>query len=288
MATVLDEIRTPSMFCPKKLVIVDPADNLLKTPDDDDAPKGKRPVLSNRELLENYLESPADSGVLVLVCEKWLKTTRLHKQLDKRSGVRWAESIKPYQATAWISKRSRDAYNKAIDPAAAARLADLIGPDLQRLDNELAKLSLYKPQDPAITADTVDALVGFQHEQQIWDLISALAAKDAPSALKKIDELWQMDPNLEYSAVGAVASWLTTVLKAREMIDKRMPDGVIMRDLKLWPEDRARKVLSLARGWGLAGSARWSETLLRMDVANKSGLGEPRRNLERFIVALAN
>jgi len=288
MANVLDEVRTPSMFCPKKLVIVDPADGLLKAGEEEDAPKGKRPVLSNRELLENYVDSPADSGVLVLVCDKWLKTTRIHKALAARGAVFAADAIKAFQATAWIAKRSRDAYGKTIDPEACARLADLIGPDLQRLDNELAKLSLYEPKSPAITPATVDALVGFQHEQQIWELITALAARDAATALKKIDELWQMDPKLEYSAVGAIASWLTTVLRAREMIDKRMPDGVIMRDLKLFPEDRARKVLALARQWGLPGSARWSETLLRVDVANKTGLGEPRRNLERFIVALAS
>ena len=56
-------------------------------------------------------------------------------------------------------------------------------------DNELAKLSLYEPDSPAITQKTVDALVGFQHEQQIWDMINALASKDAPTALKKIDEI---------------------------------------------------------------------------------------------------
>jgi len=289
MATVFDECRTPSMFAPAKLVVVDPADGLLKPPVDDGvaATKGKRPALSNREMLENYLDSPSDSAVLVLVCETWLKSTRLHKALDKRGAVHFCLPIKEQQVPAWLTKRAREAYQKALAPVAAARLGELIGPDLQRLDNELAKLALYQPASPEIGLAAVDALVGFQHEQQIWDLISALAAADAGAALRKIDELWQLDPKIEYTAIGAVASWLNQVLKARELLDRRTPEGVIIRDLKLnWPPDRGPKVLALAKSFGLAGAARWSAALLEVDMANKSGLGESRRNLEKFIVRL--
>jgi DNA polymerase III delta subunit len=288
MANVLDEVRTGSMFAPKKLVVVDPADPLLKKTADEDepVPKGERAPMTNREMLENYVAAPADSATLVLVFNSWPKNTRLHKMLDKTGAVRWCECIKEHQAPGWIVRRAKEGYDKTIDPPAAARLAELIGPDLQRLDNELAKLSLYDPDAPAITQKTVDALVGFQHEQQIWDMINALAERDAPTALKKIDELWALDPKIEYSATGAVFSWLSQVIKARELVDRRMPDAVIGKELKLWPPDRAQKVLSLARTWGLQGAARWSEQMLAMDVANKSSLGEPRRNLEKFVVML--
>jgi DNA polymerase III delta subunit len=282
MAVVLDEVRTPSMFAPKKLVIVDPADPLLKKADAD-LPDGR---LTNREILEHYVEAPAEASTLVLVFNTWLKTTRLHKALDKVGAIRSAEPIKEFQVPAWIIKRAKEGYDKNIEPAATELLADLIGPDLQRLDNELAKLSLYEPNAPAITRKAVDALVGFQHEQQIWDMINALASRDAPAALKKIDELWSLDPKIEYTATGAIFSWLNQVLKARELADRRMADAAIGKELKLWPLERAQKVLTLARSWGLEGAARWSEAILKMDLANKSSLGEPRRNLEKFVVEL--
>ncbi len=287
MAVILDECRMPSMFAPKKLVIVDPADALFKKSEDDGTPvKGARQSLSNREILENYIEAPSDSAVLVLVCDSWLKTTRIHKALDKVGAIRWCEPIKDFQVPHWITRRAMEAYGKTIDGPATERLADLIGPDLQRLDNELAKLSLYQPDSPAISLAAVDALVGFQHEQQIWDMINALAARDAETALKKIDELWQLNPKIEYTATGAVFSWLGQVLKARELLDRRLPDAAIGKELKLWPPERAQKVLSLARTWGIDGAARWSREILYMDVANKSSLGEPRCNLEKFVVQL--
>jgi DNA polymerase III delta subunit len=290
MAIILDEARTSSMFAPKKLVVVDPADVLLKKAgdgdDDDDDDR-----MTNREILENYLEgvmaNPGNAAsTMVLVFKSWPKGTRLHKALDKLGAVKWCESIKEFQAAGWVTRRAKEAYGKTMDAQAAGRLAELIGPDLQRLDNELAKLSLYEPDGPTITQKAVDALVGFQHEQQIWDMIEALAERDAPTALRKIEELWGLDPKIEYSATGAVFSWLNQVIKARELVDRRMPDAVIGKELKLWPPERAQKVLTLARSWGLAGAARWSEAMLAVDVANKSSLGEPRRNLEKFVVML--
>jgi len=286
MAVALDECRMPSMFAPRKLVVVDPADALFKKVEEVPVARGERAQLTNREILENYLESPSDSAVLVLVCDSWLKTTRIHKMLDKVGAVRKCEAFKPFQVPGWISQRAREAYGKTLDAAATQRLAELIGPDLQRLDNELAKLSLYEPDSPSISIKAVDALVGFQHEQEIWEMINALAMRDARTALKKIDELWSLDPNIKYTATGAVFSWLGQVCKARELLDRRMPDGAVIAQLKLWPQDRAQKILSLARSWGLEGAARWSEEILKMDLANKTSLGEPRSNLEKFVVQL--
>ena len=119
-------------------------------------------------------------------------------------------------------------------------------------------------------------------------MIEALASSDGPTALKKIEELWALDPKIEYTASGAVFSWVSQVLKARELLDRRLPDAMITKELKLWPPDRAQKIITLARKWGLPGAARWSETMLKMDIANKSSLGDPRRNLEKFVVQLCS
>ena len=111
IATVLDEARTPSMFAPRKLVIVDPADPLLKAGGDEAPPtKGRRASgFSNREIMENYIEAPSESAVCWCWCAiPALKTTRLHKILDKQGAIRWCEPIKAQQVPAWLTKRARD------------------------------------------------------------------------------------------------------------------------------------------------------------------------------------
>jgi len=298
VATILDEVRTASMFAPKKLVVVDPADPLFKKraagggEDEDAESEAATPgTADNREILERFVaETTAGGGgveaTLVLVATSWLKTTRLHKAIEKAGGFRLAEAIKPHLAPNWVARRAPEAHEKQIEPAAASRLVELVGPELQRLDNELAKLALFETGD-TITLAAVNTLVGFQHEQQIWEMINALAGRDAATALKKIDEIWAIDSKIGYTAAGAVYFWLGQVLKARELADSRLPDAVIGQKLKLWPPDRAQKVLALARTWGLHGAARWSRAILEMDLANKSSLGEPRRNLEKFVVELS-
>ena len=115
-------------------------------------------------------------------------------------------------------------------------------------------------------------------------MINALADRNAPVALKKIDEIWSLDSKIEYTATGAVFFWLHQVIRARELVERKLPDAVIGTQLRLWPPDRAQKVLALARTWGPHGAARWSRVMLQMDMANKSSLGEPRLNLEKFVV----
>ena len=223
------------------------ADPLFKKDASDDPNR-----MGNREILENYLESPVPDGsaILVLVVDSWLKTTRLHKAIDKLGGVRLCEPMRipgpPVDHTPHPGGPRQDHRCRRGTPGRVDKTT------FQRFDNELAKLSLYQPDQPAITLKAVDALVGFQHEQQIWDMINALAAGDAQTALKKIDELWALDSKIEYTATGAVFSWIHQVLKARELVDRRLPDAQIGRELKLWPPDRAKSAPAgthLGHGW---------------------------------------
>jgi len=298
VAAVLDECRTMGMFAANKLVVVEPADNLFKarSEEEDDgeeseeaetgADSQRRGASTPRELIYRYAEAPAQGTVLVLVCDNWLKTTRLHKLLDAQGAVHWCVPPREDQIPHWISSRAEKFYAKKIEPVAAIRLAELVGADLARLDGELAKLALYAMDQNLISEKMVMQMVGFQHEQQVWDLIDALSEGNLRDALTRHHELWQMDTKIGYTLVGAIFYWLGQVMRAREMIDRRMGDGQIIKDLRLWPQQRATRTLQLARRWGVAGAKRAAEALLTADMAAKTSLGEPQRNIEMFIVKI--
>ncbi len=311
--TILDECRTVGMFAPKKLVVVDPADALFRPrggaaagttgvsgtaveaadesemdlSDESDAQAGAG-AASARELILRYAETPSDNCALVLVCSTWMKTTRLHKFLDSQGAIHSCEPLSEHAAPAWITQRAKSTYAKAIRPDAAMRLAELIGPDLAALDGELQKLALYIGAAAEISVAAVDALVGFQHEHKVWDFINALAEGDIRTALQRHDELWQMDNRIGYTLVGAVFYWLNQVLKTRELLDRRLPERQVIQQLNLRPPGRAAAVIRMARRWGLAGAGRASAALLAADKASKTSVGEPRRNMECFIVRLGS
>lgn len=287
VASLLDECRTTGMFDPRKLVVVEPADWLFKAGGDGEGDDVSGGGGGARELILAYARNPHEASVLVLVCDSWLKTTRLHKYLEGDGAILSAAEPKPGDIPPWITRRAWEQYQKKMDPTAVGRLAELVGPDLARLDSELAKLALYAGDQPAISAAMVDEMVGFQHEQKVWDFIDALAESDVAGALMRHSELLQLDARAGYTIVGAVYHWLSRVAAARELLDRRMPDAQIIRELKLFPPPRAAKTLALARRWGLAGVRRALSELLRVDLAAKTSVGDSARNVETFIVNLS-
>jgi len=297
VAAVLDECRTMGMFAANKLVVVEPADQLFKSRSGEDGgdeseeiesggDSPQRVAATPRDMIYRYAEEPAAGAVLVLVCDNWLKNTRLHKLLDAQGAVHWCVPPREDQVPHWLSTRAEKFYSKKIEPAAAIRLAELVGADLARLDGELAKLALYAMNQNVISEKMVMQMVGFQHEQQVWDLIDALSAGNVREALARNHELWQMESRIGYTLVGAIFYWLGQVMRAREMIDRRLGDGQIIKELRLWPQQRATRTLQLARRWGIAGAKRAAEALLAADMAAKTSLGEPQRNIEMFIVKI--
>jgi DNA polymerase III delta subunit len=317
VGAILNECRLAGMFASRKLVVVDPADAIFKSPiipnvseqvgtgapgeeqagsagGDESQPQWNEVSLANttgtgtsaRDLILRYAESPCETSVLVLACQTWLKTTRLHKFLEKQGAILWCLPPREEDLPHWLATRCQNAYGKKLAPAAATCMVDLVGPDLARLDSELDKLALYARNMPAITPPMVEELVGFQHERQVWGLIDALAADDVPRALARHEELWRMDANIRFTLVGAIFYWLGQVLRARELLDRRLSDALIIRELHLWPAARATRTLTLARRWGLAGCRRVSGALLAVDLAAKTSVGDSKRNMERFIVEL--
>jgi len=62
-----------------------------------------------------------------------------------------------------------------VQPDAARLLADYVGDDLARQDNELAKLALTV-KDAKVRPQDVAAGVAFQREQQMSEMVNAVAA----------------------------------------------------------------------------------------------------------------
>ncbi len=293
---LLDECRTFGMFSSHKLVVLEPADNLLKSRggtfdedlDEETQEDGESVAASGgtaaRDLILRYAQAPSENTTLVLICDNWLKNTRLHKFLDKQGAVILCPLMREQDVPHWLTQHARTNFNKTLEPQAAIRLAELVGMDMGRLESELSKLALFSDQQPVITTAMVEELVGFQHEQVVWNFIDALATGNAKLALAAHSELWQMDTRIGFTLVGAIFSWLGQVMRAREMLDRRLSDGQIIKDLRLWPAPRAAAILNSARHWGAEGCSRVSAALLDADLAAKTSLGDPQRNMERFIV----
>ncbi|MEM6560948.1 MAG: DNA polymerase III subunit delta [Planctomycetota bacterium] len=271
LAEVLDELRSFAMFGGDKLVVVRDADDFIS---------------KHRGQLEDYAAAPADSGTLVLRCKSLPGNQRIAKQIAKVGQVLKCEPPKERELPAWIEQRARDTHGLRMEPAAAELLADLIGGELGRIDNELAKLALGVEGD--ITADTIrGGGVAFQREQQMWSMTDALSQGDKAEAVRRWRQLQQTDSSAAFRAVTWLAIWLEKTTSARRMKQRsNASDFAIGKELRIWPASNVAPILKQAEAMGDAGLRRALDRLALLDRRIKTGLADVGPAVERFLVTL--
>ena len=268
LAQALDEVRTFGMFGGRKVVVVSPAD----------------PFLTRfREKLEDYVADPSDGATLVLRLASLPANVRLYKAIAKSGTIVKCEA--PKDLAGWVVARGKSAHGLAVQPEAARVLADYVGDDLSKLDNELAKLALSVDGNTVRPGD-VAAGVAFQREQALSEMVNALAAGRTAEAVRRWRRLLATDTSAEFRAVTWLGIWLTNVRKAQAMRRAGQAPAAITSALRIWPKDMQQPFMETAAALGERGSARAIDLLAEVDRHSKSGVGDAAANVERFLIAV--
>jgi DNA polymerase-3 subunit delta len=286
---VFDELSTVALFgSGRRLVVVNDADPF---------------VTDHRGLLEHYVAHPKPTGVLVLEVRTWASNTRLYKAVAESGLCIDCKAPSPGEITKWMRLRAENAHQARLDAAAADRLMEIVGPQMGRLDQELAKLALLAGSPAAkggavnITKELVDSNVGGWQVRVVWDMIGAAAAGDASAALVMLDRLAAAGEQ-PIGLLAMLASKLRPLAAATRAFEDAEAAGrritlrqaVAESTAKVWPAmldeaDRNMKQLGRERTGQLY---RW---LLEADLAIKGAKSKgngPRMVLEELIVRLSN
>lgn len=267
LADVLDELKSFAMFSSSKFVIVRTAEEF---------------ITRFREQLENYISHPAGNSTLVLRCSSLPKNQRVYKQIEKVGQVH--DCTAPKDVSAWVVKRGKEHHTLDIGREAASILADHVGDDLGRLDNELAKLALQT--DGKVDPKSIAKSVAFQREQEMWDMTDEVAAGHITAAVRRWRQLVQLDPSTEYRAVTWLTMWLEKVRKALVLKRQGLNEFAIAKELRIWPAEKAKPLLQNATALGDDGAGRLIELLAEVDKRSKSGLGDMADNVEHFLLSV--
>jgi len=296
LADVLDELRTPSLLTPIRVVIVRDADIFItgrqkagdKDDQDDDADDSDSAVPSGcRKGVEKYFESESPSGVLVLMLRSWPSNTRLYKIADaigQNIGCGAPKNGATAWAVDWAASWANAVHGCELSRPTAVRLVELAGVDCGRLDSELSKLAAYIHPRKQIALADVDALVGSRREETIFALGDALGRRDSAAAL----DLWQQviatDRAAPYRALGGLAWGFRRCVQGRRLLDDGVPPGVAANRSGFYgnPDLLRRQV-------GTLSVRQWEDILtrlLRIDVSTKTGLGATELAVEKLIVQI--
>ncbi|MDZ4810706.1 MAG: DNA polymerase III subunit delta [Bacteroidota bacterium] len=139
------------------------------------------------EKLESYIENPLSSTVFVVSYkEKKLDARKKFAKLVKEKGVlistkKMYEREVPQWTQELIQSKGLTITQKGL-----ALLVDHIGNDLVRIENEIDKLSVNLGKRTIISEDDIEQYIGVSKDYNVFELQSALAAKDLASSIRII------------------------------------------------------------------------------------------------------
>ncbi|MHC5110854.1 MAG: DNA polymerase III subunit delta [Planctomycetota bacterium] len=263
--SVLDDLRMPSLFGARRVVIVDSAEELIS---------------KFRQPLEKYCSDPATSGVLILLCRSLPANQKIYKAISKVGKVIPCELPKRNQLGGWLSQRAREKFGKKIDRQAAAQLCDQIGDTPGLLDAELAKLASYVGDRDQIQVADVEALCGQVRERKVFAVYDAMSNGDTRSAFREWEHMISHSKVVPEVVIGGLA------VGPRRLLDAHCESargGNLLGHARscFTSVDRLQQRLARLDVRLLMNQQR---DLLRADLACKTGRSTAERSVEKFIV----
>ncbi len=178
VSTIISEAKRFPMMAERQVVIIKEAQRVKNlVPSGEDA---------KSELLA-YLENPQPSTVLVF-CHKYKKIDarkkigKAIKAAVEKNGVFYtSEKVKEWTLSTWISDHVQT-LGYHIDPRTSTILAEYLGNDLSKIDNELGKLFIDLEPGGHITLDLIEKNIGISKDFNVFELQNALLKLDVEKA----------------------------------------------------------------------------------------------------------
>jgi DNA polymerase III subunit delta len=271
-ADVHDDLRTAPFLSPRRIVMVKDADEF---------------ITRYRQMIEDYLESPSTTGVLVMTAGKFPATTRLAKKAAKIGQVFPCTKVSSRELPGYLIDYAARTARLKLTSAAAGTLIELAGEDSGILVGEIDKLAAYLNEpgrSPTIQPADVEQLVGHNRQYNVFAVIDAMLDQNADLALTRLNQMLDVDRDAEYTAVGAFAWHFRRLYAARVMLDRRQDPQAIIKSLRIW--SRTDGFIRQVRRFSLRQIAGIIHRLVQIDYASKTGGSTVRSGLEKLIVQL--
>jgi DNA polymerase-3 subunit delta len=191
---------------------------------------------SRKKFLE-FLDSISDTTKLVMyesVEPKEAEKHWLNKWAEKTGRAKTQGFFLPKQRdmTGWIVNEAKNQKGQ-IEPAAAARLAEMVGVETRQAAQEIAKLLAYVNWARPVKVPDVDAVCIVTAQQSVFDFVDALSSGNGKTAQRLLNRLLENEDG--FALWGMVMRQFRLLLQAREVLDGNGNKDDVMKALGLHP-----------------------------------------------------
>lgn len=188
---------------------------------------------SDKQKIQNYVENPSDSTVLVLIANAVEIRQKFYKQLIQKSRVLESKPLYENQAVQWVTKKFQDV-KKPISPDGASYLVQRVGTSLWTLHHEIEKILISVPEVTSVSRDHVSAVAGVSRNYNTWELTDAVGRKDFISAMRILNHLLETKQSPAGMLIDLTRR-MTQLLQFRVRLDAGFTVDRIVRELKIRP-----------------------------------------------------
>lgn len=263
LGEILDCLRTPSMFAPWRLVVVDEGEKFKK---------------KDWEGIKKYLEGRPQKETLIVFTDS--SKTDFH--LPSSAAVIECKKLYPRQVLGWLNMEA--SHQKIpISREAASFLVDCVGTDLGEISQTLQKLTLFVGNQRLINLQDVEKAVARTAQKNLFDLTNAIGRRELRSALKQLDQI--LDQGEEpLKTLALIARHFRLLARAQELLAAGA-SADIARALKVHPFF-AKDYVEQARHLPSGGWTRRFKALYACDKSLKSSRHKPNLILEKLVRTL--
>ena len=240
---------------------------------------------SEGEKIAEYLNAVPETTYLVFVEETVDKRSKLYKSITKNGCVVEAGGLSEDKIITWIlGILKKD--NKKITQNTMHYLLGKIGTDMENIRSEVEKLSCYCYDREVITNEDIDAVCTTQINNQIFEMLDAMANKRQKTALQLYYNLLALkEPPMRI--LFLIGRQFNLLLQARMLKQKGYGDKTIAEKIGV-PPFAATKYLNQAGKFKIADLRRAVAECVEADEAVKSGNRNDRLSVELLIIKYSN
>jgi DNA polymerase III subunit delta len=271
LRAVRDELLTVSMFSDSRIVVVEDADDFIS---------------KYRGGLEDYVDKPSQSSILILDCKSWRKNTKLAKKVAADGLEIECSELTGAKLIKWLTDEAAQAHGKQLSRDAAALMVELVGGSLGLLGQELSKLASYAGENDRVTPEDVRSLVGGWKAETTWTMTNAVRDGNVSLALSCLNQLLTAG-EAPQKLLGGIGFVFRKLAQATELSRTGTPLNAALRDSGVFPRDVDPATRYLRR-IGRPRAEKILSRLLQADADLKGGSRLPERlQMERLLLDLA-
>ena len=230
-----------------------------------------------------YFEKPAVSSCLIFITSKTDFNKPFYKVLRARGWAVRFEELRTQQIAPWIIKTASE-MGVAVEPRAAAYLADIIGNRAGELYSELEKLALRFGNKVGL--EQVKESVKHSRIYTVFELMGRISSRNQKASLLVLNRFLGEEDKRDapLRVIGMLNRQMRLLWLAKSLAGKGAEAAEVMKKLGV-PRFSAMELLKHVKQWNAGELEKAFDLLYEADGRIKSG-SRPKPVLENLILGL--